>query len=94
MKSLNCKTAMGEITVLDNHRPLITMLKKGKMKVVDHKNKEHVIETVSGFLEVKRDNLRSERSILLNDSCGSFHGDSRNRVPRGRAHDGIAEVVY
>lgn len=62
MKSLNCKTAMGEITVLDNHRPLITMLMKGKMKVIDHKNKEHVIETVSGFLEVQPGN--SARAIV------------------------------
>jgi len=62
MKSLNCKTAMGEITVLDNHRPLITMLKKCKMKVVDNKNKEHVIDATSGFLEVQPGN--SARAIV------------------------------
>ncbi len=32
---LNCKTQMGEITVLDNHEPLIGVLKAGVMKVIE-----------------------------------------------------------
>ena len=32
---LNCKTVMGEITVLDNHETLITSLSEGVMKVVE-----------------------------------------------------------
>ena len=31
---LNCKTVMGEITILDNHETLITVLSSGTMKVI------------------------------------------------------------
>lgn len=55
-KELNCKTAMGEITVLNHHLPLITILTKGKIKVIDDKDKEHHFEASSGFLEVQPGN--------------------------------------
>ena len=55
-KSLNCKTVMGEITVLDNHETLITVLSLGTIKVIDDKSKEHFFPIKSGFLEVKEDN--------------------------------------
>lgn len=52
-ESLNCNTAMGEITVLDNHAPLVSVLKKGVIRVVD-KNKEiKYIPVKDGFLEVR-----------------------------------------
>ena len=53
---LNCKTVMGEITVLDNHETLITVLSAGVVKVVDENKKEHFFEINSGFLEVKPGN--------------------------------------
>ena len=52
-RSINCKTAAGEITVLDNHRPLISILKEGILKIIDAEGKEHYIPTSSGFLEVR-----------------------------------------
>jgi len=52
---LNCKTVMGEITVLDNHETLITVLSAGVVKVVSAR-KEHFFEINSGFLEVKPNN--------------------------------------
>lgn len=55
-KSLNCKTIMGEITVLDNHETFITVLSAGAMKVMDQNNKEHFFTMTSGFLEVKPGN--------------------------------------
>jgi F0F1-type ATP synthase epsilon subunit len=55
-KSLNCKTITGEITVLDNHQTLITVLSAGVIKVIDENNKEQFFEIESGFLEVKPDN--------------------------------------
>jgi len=55
-KSLNCKTITGEITVLDNHEPLITVLTTGVLKVIDADNKELFFEIKSGFLEVKPNN--------------------------------------
>jgi len=59
---LNCKTAVGEITVLDNHIPLIGVLKEGVMKVVDEEKKEHFFPVKSGFLEVRSNN--EVRSIV------------------------------
>ena len=58
--SLNCKTVMGEITVLDNHETLITVLSAGVIKVIENSptggKKEHFFEINSGFLEVKPGN--------------------------------------
>lgn len=53
---LNCKTAMGEITVLDNHETYIGVLTKGVAKIIDNAKKEHFFEVKSGFLEVKQNN--------------------------------------
>ena len=54
--SLNCKTMMGEITVLNKHQALIGVLKAGVMKVIDATKKEHFFEIKSGFLEVGKNN--------------------------------------
>jgi F0F1-type ATP synthase epsilon subunit len=53
---LNCKTQLGEITVLDNHEPLITVLTKGTARVDDESGKSQYFEIKSGFLEVRQDN--------------------------------------
>lgn len=53
---LNCKTLMGEITILDNHETFIGVLKTGVMKVVDEAKQEHFFEIQSGFLEVLENN--------------------------------------
>lgn len=55
-RSVNCRTQSGEITILDHHRPLISMLVKGAVKIVDAEKKEHYLETRSGFLEVSAQN--------------------------------------
>jgi F0F1-type ATP synthase epsilon subunit len=47
---------MGEITVLDHHETLITVLSAGVVKVIDDKKKENFFPIKSGFLEVKPDN--------------------------------------
>ena len=52
IESLNCKTKNGEITVLDHHRPLISILRAGALSIVDKEKKEHYIPISSGFLEV------------------------------------------
>ena len=58
---LNCKTVMGEITVLDNHETYIGVLTAGVMKIVETpfgktQGKEHFFEISSGFLEVRDGN--------------------------------------
>jgi F0F1-type ATP synthase epsilon subunit len=55
-RSVNCKTTMGEITILNNHQPLISVLAKGVIKIIDEQNKEHYIDAESGFLTVLEGN--------------------------------------
>ena len=60
--SLNAKTASGEITVLDHHRPLVTILKKGELKIVGKTGEQKNIPVAEGFLEIRPDN---EASAIL-----------------------------
>lgn len=54
--AVNCRTASGEITVLDHHRPLISLLPRGVIKVTDTEQKDHYFEVASGFLEMRDSN--------------------------------------
>lgn len=54
--SVNCNTKAGEITILDDHEPLISILERGTMKIVDENKKEWYIPVSSGFLEVRSGN--------------------------------------
>ncbi|MEK7616092.1 MAG: F0F1 ATP synthase subunit epsilon [Patescibacteria group bacterium] len=56
IKSLNIKTTSGEITILDHHRPLVTVLEKGTAYIVDSKENKKTLEIKSGFLEVSPEN--------------------------------------
>lgn len=58
---LNLKTTSGEITVLDNHRPLVTALKKGKATVIKEDGTKLNFDIESGFLEVSE---RNQATIL------------------------------
>ena len=53
---LNCQTALGEITILNRHKPLISVLKKGVVRIKDQNNQENYFQVSSGFLEVKSSN--------------------------------------
>lgn len=57
-KSLNAMTEAGEITVLDHHRPLISILRPCAIKIIDANAKELYINVSSGFLEVGENILR------------------------------------
>jgi len=61
--SLNLKTQGGELTVLSNHRPLITAVVKGTITVIDKEGweKRFPVEN-DGFLEVTGEN---EVKVLL-----------------------------
>lgn len=50
--SVNCQTEAGEITVLDRHAPLITVLAPGTIAVVDASRANHYVNGGGGFLEV------------------------------------------
>lgn len=60
--SVNLKTAAGELTILDNHRPLIAPLAKGSIRIIEREGEEQVIEANGGLLEVRPG---SEVTILL-----------------------------
>ncbi len=57
--SVNIKTTSGEITVLDNHRPMVTELAAGKAFVTKKDDEKLEFNIVSGFLEVGEDNRAS-----------------------------------
>ncbi len=52
-KRLTIPTEVGEITVLDDHEPLISVTKEGLAIVEDAGGKEQFFRINSGFLEVK-----------------------------------------
>lgn len=54
--SVNLKTTSGEITVLDNHRPLITQLAQGRAVIIKEDGSEFSLDIKSGFFEVSRKN--------------------------------------
>ncbi|MBI5732434.1 F0F1 ATP synthase subunit epsilon [Candidatus Jorgensenbacteria bacterium] len=55
-ESLNVKTLSGEITVLDHHRPLISVLTKGEITITTPDRKKTSIHARSGFLEIGNTN--------------------------------------
>ena len=56
VSSLNLKTTSGEITILDNHRLLITQLSKGEAVVIKENGNKLKFNIESGFLEVAAGN--------------------------------------
>lgn len=62
-EKLIVSTTAGQMTVLDQHIPLISSLFGPSLEVVDNKGKKNIIELVSGFLEVRPE---SEVVILAN----------------------------
>ncbi len=50
-KSLNAPGIVGELTILPDHAPLITLLKKGRLKL-QKDNSEKIFEIAKGILEV------------------------------------------
>lgn len=62
-KSLNAKSASGDITVLDHHHPLMTVLARGSIIFKEATGDSREISIESGFLEV---NDRNELILLIN----------------------------
>lgn len=55
-KSLTCNTSLGEITVLNNHEPLISDIKEGTIKIVDKDEQLKYIQVKEGFIEINSNN--------------------------------------
>jgi F-type H+-transporting ATPase subunit epsilon len=54
--AVNAKTLVGEITVLDHHQPLISMLTEGAIRITDNIEGDKWFEAKSGFIEVEPGN--------------------------------------
>jgi len=52
-RSVSVQTINGEITVLENHEPLITPLVAGPIRVIDQNGTEESIASDGGFIEVR-----------------------------------------
>lgn len=51
--SVNCRTAKGEITVLEHHQPLISMLEDGPVKIMPSAGgQEQAFAVRGGFIQV------------------------------------------
>lgn len=64
ISQVSIPTMDGEITVLQNHIPLVSVLKAGELKIKD-KDGEHSIVVAGGFLEVRGNN----EVIILADNA-------------------------
>ena len=64
-EKLICWTPNGQITILDNHLPIITTLIGPEVKIVDRQNREKEVRLKGGFLEVRPE---SEIVILANSN--------------------------
>ncbi|HVN26732.1 MAG TPA: F0F1 ATP synthase subunit epsilon [Candidatus Paceibacterota bacterium] len=62
--AVNCNTQAGEITILSHHRPIISILAKGTVKITDGAGREHWIPVRSGFLEV---NSQDQAMLLVEE---------------------------
>lgn len=47
----------GSFEILNNHAPLISVLKKGKIKIKDSKNQEQFFEVNGGVVEVLKNKI-------------------------------------
>ena len=55
--SVTLPTESGEITVLDHHMPLVSIVKPGRIKIVEPHGREEIVQfETSGFLEVEPEN--------------------------------------
>ena len=55
--SVHLPTLSGEITVLDNHNPIIGILREGEVSVHDKNNKVISLEIDKGYFEFSENNL-------------------------------------
>lgn len=49
-------TSLGEITILDGHIPIISMIRGPAFSLVDKDGKTKIIKVSSGFIEVRPEN--------------------------------------
>lgn len=63
-KALTVKAVDGEITILDHHHPLVTLLSQCVAHITSHDGTRSKVPLDSGFLEV---NYRNEVRVLIDE---------------------------
>jgi len=53
VKSLTLPTLQGEITVLEDHLPLITLINRGLIRYIDSANKPSTLDFAGGVAEIR-----------------------------------------
>jgi F-type H+-transporting ATPase subunit epsilon len=72
-------TLQGEITVMPNHIPLVSVLQAGELKIKD-KDGDHIMAVSGGFLEVKANN----ELIILADNAERADDIDLDRAEQAR----------
>ncbi len=72
-------TVSGEITVMPNHIPLVSVLQAGELKIKD-KDGEHIMAVSGGFLEVKANN----ELVILADNAERVDDIDVDRAEQAR----------
>jgi len=72
-------TIDGEITILANHIPLVSVLKAGEMIIKD-KDGQHIMALAGGFLEIKQNN----ELIVLADNAERIEEIDLERAEKAR----------
>lgn len=67
IKSVIIPTPMGEITVLEGHLPLVSIVDKGKISYTDLNGKQEHIPFDGGILEIRPPAPKSELVILAKE---------------------------
>lgn len=82
-------TTTGEITILPNHSPLVSIIQSGELKAIDN-NGEQLLAVAGGFLEVRANN---EVIILADQAERAEHIDlERAEAARRRAEEQMQAV--
>ena len=83
-------TTTGEITILPNHSPLVSILQAGELKIKDEQG-EQIMAIASGFVEVRANN---EVIILADNAERAEHIDvERAEAARKRAEEQMTQTT-
>lgn len=80
IEQVSIPTMDGEITVLPNHIPLVSVLKAGELRIID-KDGEHLMAVSGGFLEVRGNN----ELVILADNAEQANLIDLDRAEQARA---------
>lgn len=89
VRQITVPTAMGEITVLPHHVPLVATLAHGEMHIVESDGKDRVFACSGGFIEIKHNG----EVVLLADNAERAEeiDEARAETARKRAEETMKE---